>query len=70
MGCALAIPLVCSVECGGFLLGEVVGALLGSFGMVYPYDLLRSRRLCTFAPANRQRGLCRSLHNGPIAQLV
>ena len=33
-------------------------------------DLLRSRRLCTFAPANRQRGLCRSLHNGPIAQLV
>ena len=58
--------------CGvwGLSIGGIVGALLGSLGVVYPCDLLRSRRLCTFAPAKRQRGLCSSLHNGPIAQLV
>ena len=69
MGCVLAAPLVALWSVGAFYWGGVVGALLGSLGG-YPCDLLRSRRLCTFAPANRQRGLCRSLHNGPIAQLV
>ena len=69
MGCALATPLVALWSVEAFYWGGV-GALFGSLGVVYPYDLLRSRRLCTFAPANRQRGLCRSLHNGPIAQLV
>ena len=69
MGCVLAAPLVALWRVEAFYWG-IVGALLGSLGVVYPCDLLRSRRLCTFAPANRQRGLCRSLHNGPIAQLV
>ena len=38
MGCALATPLVALWSVSAFYWGGVVGALFGSFGVVYPYD--------------------------------